>query len=222
MSKRDKALTITWLFTILIVIFVIFDGILDYYLCILPSYYDPTLAILAMTLIAIIWYVYWTHRTVEAPREQDKKRNEQITKSLASALLSELQILDCSLRELYKLGLTAYKKPIVHPFLNESVKNLYLFGSQTIDLIVRFHHKIVNVNNIGEYYSMIKSINLSKYGKLFQIKIDEACYSLIDLVKALRDQGADEPKQGVYEERDINKPVPPLPESPFPETIIKP
>jgi len=132
-----------WIGSTVAVILALIPGISDLIIGRTPSY-NPELAIFTATLVAVVWYVYWTYRVVLVPTVENEMQRQVHRGSLATALIAELQWLDRILRDIYEQGHWAYD-PIFYPLLERAEQNLHIFSSDTISKIANFHFRLLIV-----------------------------------------------------------------------------
>lgn len=186
--------------------------------------YDPEIAVLAATLLAIIWYVYWTFRAVLEPVRVADKQRDLFKTNLSSALLVELQGLDYVIRTIYKEGQWSYD-PLDHPYIEEAVANLNLFSTKTIHSLSRLHSRLRDLRNYHNikiaFVKEKKTLSIEKFHEPFlRAKANLTCMACNELVQSLIEEGGVLPSAiEKIEWRKDN--VPPLPPSSFPPPIIK-
>lgn len=76
--------------------------------------YDPEVAVLTATLLALIWYTYHTHQSVEEARRAPVRQADFRREGLAAALLMELQQLQKDLRDGIKLLQLRPRSPVLY------------------------------------------------------------------------------------------------------------
>jgi len=183
-----KARFASWVFAVICIILALAPGIKEIIYGKPATEYSPDVAILTATLLTIIAYVYWTYLAVTIPLYEKRKLEITEKTSLASALLSELQLVDKTLRWIYQ-GATWSYDPLEYPFLELACKNLHLFTPKTVHALGVFYGRLRDVRK----HFMSKDVFLMKSPELLKCKAQMACVLGCELVIALREEGGINP-----------------------------
>jgi hypothetical protein len=223
-ARLDQAYNLSVFGTIVTVLLSLLSGLIYFFQTGRFGEYDPEIAVLAATLLAIIWYVYWTFRAVLEPVHVAEKQRDLFKTNLASALLEELQGLDNVIRTIYKEGEWSYD-PLDHPYIEEAVANLNLFSTKTIHSLSRFYRRLRdlrNYHNVKLSFASEKKIPSKEefHEPFLRAKANLTCMACNELAKNLKEEGGvmPSPIEGIEWKKDN---VPPLPQSVFPPSIIK-
>jgi len=215
--KKTSIRNALWLscgFCTVAVLLAMFLGIKEKFLDGPPSEYSPDVAILTATLIALVAYVYWTYLAVVLPVLAKSKEQSERKNSLASALLSELQVLDRTLRWIYDDMQYSYD-PFEYPFIEEACQNLHLFKPQTIHCLGLYYGSLRDVRK-----HFVSKDRVTKANPDFiKVKAQMACTLGCDLVKALQEEGGINPPP-LTEVSYHPENLPDLPPRVFPEPVL--
>ncbi len=182
------------------------------------SDYDPTIAVLTATLIAIIWYTYYTFETLQHARTRDAEERQRGRESLASGVLAELRWLEESLEQVYMYGPFLNQDNLGHPLLLQAISQSTLFEPVTVGKLSRFLALLRDVrsgvNECRANPSLRGTSHGSQLKELMRAKAGFAMQALPEICTALVAEG------GVLETRVLTEPLnagelPSLPPSPF-------
>ena len=99
-----------------------------------PEFYDPTVAVLTATLVALIWTAYHTFQGVQHARlvlENEENKRARDARFFLEALAEEMDHLDRSLSIIEKMPSLARFDYLSHPILNDCLKRSDLFSPAT-------------------------------------------------------------------------------------------
>jgi hypothetical protein len=103
--------------------------------------YDPTIAVLTATLIALIWTAHYTFRAVRHARQAEERaetRRQLARMSIAAAVSAELEWLELSLDIVSGRIETKGVRFLERPQLRIALENLELFSSGTASKMSEF------------------------------------------------------------------------------------
>lgn len=216
-TANSKRRWIPCLFTAVALLLVLWPGI-DALVSGGKSDYDPTAAVLTATLIAIIWYTYYTFEILQHARTRDAEERRRARESLASGVLAELRWLEEALEQVYVSGPFLIQDILEHPLLLQAISQSTLFKPSTVGKLSYFLALLRDVrdgvNECRGDPSLKASVRGSYFKQVMQGKAGFAMQALPEVCTALVAEG------GVLEKRVITKPLnvgelPPLPPSPF-------
>lgn len=187
--------------------------------------YDAQLAVLTATLLAVIWYTYYTFESLEHSRSRDAAERTRARTTLASGLLAELLWLEDMLDQIYVDGPFTGYDMFGHPMCEAAIARADLFEPATLPPLTRFVSLLNDVRNgVNEFRvnpapilgadPLKHAANKKRFRYFMQAKAGYALQALPPLVEALIKEG------GVVSKRDIEEPItdgtlPKLPKSPF-------
>lgn len=207
-NRIRNAKQISWGFAVISILLAVAPGINNLFFNGPPAPYRADVAILTATLLAIIAYVYWTFLAVTLPIAEKKNKESLERVALASALLSEMQFIDKTIRGIYQGGVWSYD-PLECPYLELASKNLHLFNAKTVHALGLFHGRLRDLRN----HHTAQNISSAPPEHLI-VKAQMACTLGCDLVIALRAEGGINPPP--LTEVNFNKQnLPPLPPTVF-------
>ena len=216
-SANSKVRMIPWVFTATSLALALLPGALALIQG-SKSYYDSTLAVLTATLVAIIWYTYFTFETLQHAQTRDAEERRRARQSLASGVLAELRWLEEVLEQVYVEGPFVIQDVLEHPLLQQAITQSTLFHPTTVEKLSHFHSLLRDVRNgMNEYRANPTGIPRERKGLFkysMQAKAGFVIQALPDVVAALVGEG------GVLEKRVLEQPLengalPSLPPSPF-------
>jgi hypothetical protein len=168
--------------------------------------YSPEVAVLTVTLIAIIWYTAFTYETLTFARERDLQELRRARASLATALLSELRWL-YSILEDFARG-QALHGEIATPVLDSALQQATLFTPDTND---RLAHVITAIRRLrGELDTGPRNS-----GDLRRPSAAATCIAISDLVPLLQSEGGQLPRFSETESIAPSESSSALPLNPF-------
>lgn len=186
--------------------------------------YDGSLATLAATLVAVIWYTYFTYQSLRRAEQRDEQERLRARKALATGLLAEISFLEITLEQLYAKQIPA-SEALRHPLLDSAIAQAALFEPDTVAKLSEFQALILDVRSPLEQFredpaSMLgqdRGFWLARQRKLadhLAAKAGFAIQYIPTVARALQDAG------GVLKPREPMPvvpagQVPPLPDSPF-------
>lgn len=103
--------------------------------------YRAELAVLAATLIAVIWYTRYTFESLEHARTRDERDLTRRRRSLATGVLAELKRVEGGLRQLHAWGPRGYLN-WDRPATAAAIRQLDLFEPETAARLVEFESRI--------------------------------------------------------------------------------
>ncbi len=104
--------------------------------------YEPELAILTITLVAIIWYTGYTYETIQYLKKKDSADTSMKRKSIATSLLGELKKQYFYFYEISVRGNYSPQFDLSLPILDYCVKNnISLFDPSTSELLASLHRE---------------------------------------------------------------------------------
>jgi hypothetical protein len=116
--------------------------------------YSPTVALTAATVIAVIWYTYFTQQTLEHTRRTSKNTIDRQRQSLCTAVLSELRDLAPRLRNLRKHGPSAGTPDFFsHPMVKLAAANSALVNANTIQALAEVSRRLSDVQEVLRKYA---------------------------------------------------------------------
>lgn len=187
MTTTNIPKIICWLFAIISILLALAPGINQVLFNGPPTEYRSDVAILTATLLAVVTYVYWTFLAVTLPIAEKKKLEEAEKTALATALLSELQFIDKTLRGIYVGGIWSYD-PLEYPFLELASKNLHLFKPNTVHALGIFFGRLRDLRK-----HLLAQNKLPDTKEFLLVKAQMTCTLGCDLVRALREEGGIDP-----------------------------
>lgn len=105
--------------------------------------YDSEVAVLTATLIALIWYTYHTHQSVEEARKAPERQAEFRQKSLMAALLPELREVAHRVTRIFP-----YFTRLHAPVLRRAVEQVEVFDKDVAEMVAEVAtavHDIVDI-----------------------------------------------------------------------------
>lgn len=233
MKKINLSLLMAWIGSFLAILMSIIPGISALFSG-QTSNYNPEVAILTATLVAVVWYVYWTYRVVLVPSYERENERRLLKQGFSTALLAELQWLEKILDGIYHKELWSFD-PIKYPILEQVEQNLHIFSPETIGKIATFHYRLLivqgslknkidgyelNPDEIKEFYGHDDESTRTKHkkwmDKTLRVKAILAAEALVELVSSLRLEGGSMPAilKGIAFGKDE---LPPMPQRAFPK-----
>jgi hypothetical protein len=103
--------------------------------------YDPTIAVLTATLIALIWTAHYTFRSVQHARQAEERENTRrrlARISMAVAVMAELDYLEPSLALMHGRIAVSEVRFLERPQLRNALDHIDLFSSATAGDLSRF------------------------------------------------------------------------------------
>jgi hypothetical protein len=136
--RKDRTPAWASVFALLLAIV---PGVIDRYRTGHWDSYDPTIAVLTATLIALIWTAHYTYRGVRyatQAREQADLRRRLTRMSIAAAVISELDWLGISLQLIAMRIETKGVRFLDRPQLRHALESVDLFSSATASKLSEF------------------------------------------------------------------------------------
>lgn len=135
-------LLIAWLATATAVLLAVLPAVA-------PENYDGTLAVLTVTLIAVVWYTYFTsaglrhaERSLRYQIDRAERDRGRARQGLATGLLAEVKSLEAQLRQVAADRRKVVFNPLASPILAEAFGRLELFRPETVDALMEFAQSI--------------------------------------------------------------------------------
>ena len=174
------------------------------------AHYSPTVALTAATVIAVIWYTYFTQQTLEHARRTSKDTIDRHRRSLCTAVLSELRDLAPRLKNLRKHGPSAGTSDFFSdPVVKLAAANPALVNAKTIQALGEVSRRVSDVQEIlricADLDTSLKSSTVSLAGvkaanerrtelaNSIKFRAAWAFNSIVPLVDLLRDEGGEMP-----------------------------
>jgi hypothetical protein len=158
--------------------------------------YDSNLAVLTATLIAIVWYTYYTYETLAFQRRRDDEERARSKKALASGVLVELKWIEDMLEQCYLYGPQSAYDPLAHPLLEAAMSQATLFSPKSVAAMAQFHGLMRDVRaGMAEYrehperYTIEHSAKRTQFFDFMKGKSAFAINALPELVSALIEDG---------------------------------
>lgn len=108
--------------------------------------YSPTIALTAVTVMAVIWYTYFTQQTLEHARRTSKNSIDRQRRSLCTAVLSELRDLAPRLKNVHTQGPSAGTSEFFsHPMVKLAAANPALVNATTIQALAELSRRLSDV-----------------------------------------------------------------------------
>ena len=161
------------------------------------SYFDPTLAVLTLTLISIIWYTSFTFENVVFLKRIAQSEKEERLKSFSTAILSELKKQYNIYKKISLNGNWSPNDDLSLPITDKIVKNdISIFNSEVGEKLLSFHR-----NNDRILKALpIESGDPSRFQDL-RCEIADNTIILSSLVDSLIKEGGIKPAEYVRAQR---------------------
>lgn len=208
MKDDGRVVAVTWLLSIAALILAVAPILLPDQVA---HTYRADVAVLAATLVAVIWYTRYTYASLVQARELADEERRSLRKSLASALLSELKRLEAGLRQIHangSRGHVAWHRPVV----DTAFRQLALFSPATSQYLADFsslHEDVRFGLAIGRENGMNGN---QDYERSLRTRAAFAIEVIPRLVEALERDGGEMPPR---RPDPAAEEVPDLQESPF-------
>ncbi len=183
------------------------------------SEYDPTIAVLTATLIAVIWYTYYTREVLQHARVRDEQERQRARRSLASGLLAELEWLENMLEQVYHDGPFIMYDIFEHPLLLQAISQSTLFNPVTVAKLSKFHALLRDVQNGVNYCRNMDPTQRRRaeaplMNETMRVKAGFAIQGLPEICEALTSEGGELQKRVISPAVEVGK-LPEIPQSPF-------
>ncbi len=126
--------------------------------------YDPLVALTSLTAVALVWYTFFTHQTLEHARrtalEQSQRLADERTRqrqSIATAVLAELRTVCGRLATIRSQGPTVARDILSHPMLEQALLNPSLFQPDTVQALTSTLRHLSDVQIVLEEYPHLVS-----------------------------------------------------------------
>lgn len=172
---------IAWVFSILVLAITVLTQV---------QTFRPEVLILGLTLVAIIWYTYFTHKLISYHEEKDKKELERKKESRATILIEELRGLYAEYLELFALNYNPNSAILLAPTLkNIGISNSEIFESSTVSQLAQFY----NYNE--KIRKEISNTNQPQELEQLKPKFVSSCHLISSLIRKLEEEGGDKNPQ---------------------------
>lgn len=128
-----------WVFTTISVGFAFLQAAISYFRPLESVSYDPTLAVLTLTLISVIWYTEFHFDELRHATTRDAKERLRATTTLATGVLEELRWLDGMLRQIHEQGPNMFYDLLEHPMVDSAIRQSTLFRPLTVGQLAAFY-----------------------------------------------------------------------------------
>jgi hypothetical protein len=114
-----------------------------------PAEYDPTIAVLTATLVALIWTADYTFHAVNDGRrreEREEQRRVSAKKSILDGVVSELNSQDTWLEQVDRYLYHVRVRRLDRPMMAEALRNAQLFEAEVIPIISQMsaHFQVID------------------------------------------------------------------------------